>query len=316
MQEAITETNFHFDQEASRYQGKVRDVYRVGGLLLSVTTDRVSAFDLVLPRAIPHKGAVLNTISAYFLEAASTLMPTWLLAVPHPNLSVGRIATPYPVEMVVRGILAGHAWREYAAGKRMLCGVPMPEGMKENDVFPEPIITPTTKAHEGHDEDISREEIFAQKLVPVAEYIQLEAYSRALFAQGTALAAERGLILVDTKYEFGQADGQIMLIDEVHTPDSSRYFYREGYAEAQAQGKAQRQLSKEFLREWLIQHGFQGLAGQKVPEMTDEMVESISMRYQELYSAILGAEFVPVNTSLPELERIAKKAITDLVGVQ
>ena len=288
MVEGLRETHFEFSGQTEFYRGKVRDVYHFGDKLVMVATDRISAFDVVLPRAIPFKGQVLNQIAARNLAATADIVPNWVESVPDPNVTVGKACNPYPVEMVIRGYLAGHAWREYREGKRTLCGVAMPEGLKENDKLPEPIITPTTKAHEGHDEDISREEILAQGLVSEAEYSQLEAYTRALFARGTQLAAEKGLILVDTKYEFGNLDGTIYLIDEVHTPDSSRYFYAEGYAERQQAGEKQRQLSKEFVRQWLIENGFQGKDGQTVPEMTDEVVAGISERYQELYASVTG----------------------------
>ena len=288
MQGGIRETNFTFPGQTDFYRGKVRDVYHFGDLLAMVATDRISAFDVVLPRAIPFKGQVLNQIAAANLEATKDIVPNWVISSPDPNVTIGRACSTYPVEMVIRGYLAGHAWREYRDGKRMLCGVPMPDGLKENDRLPEPIITPTTKAHEGHDEDISQEEILAQGLVTEEEYTKLEDYTRALFARGTERAAARGLILVDTKYEFGHADGTIYLIDEVHTPDSSRYFYAEGYAERQQAGEKQKQLSKEFVRQWLIENGFQGKDGQQVPEMTDEVVAGISERYQELYEQVTG----------------------------
>jgi phosphoribosylaminoimidazole-succinocarboxamide synthase len=301
---AITETNFTFPGQTGFYRGKVRDVYSfahhpAGPRLLMVATDRISAFDVVLPRAIPHKGQVLNQTAAHFLTATSDIVPNWLLATPDPNVSVGRACTPYPVEMVVRGYLAGHAAREYRAGRRVLCGVPLPDGLRENDRLPQPIITPTTKAHEGHDEDISRAEIVAQDIVNELEYSQLEQYALALFARGTEMAAERGLILVDTKYEFGRLDGQIFLIDEVHTPDSSRYFYADTYAQNQAQGLPQRQLSKEFVREWLIANGFQGKPGQTIPTMPDDWVAQISARYIELYETVTGLLFQPANETDP-----------------
>ncbi|WP_181305553.1 phosphoribosylaminoimidazolesuccinocarboxamide synthase [Rufibacter sp. XAAS-G3-1] len=291
--QALKETNFHFPEQTGFYRGKVRDVYYFKDKLALVATDRISAFDVVLPRAIPYKGQVLNQIAASFLEATATVVPNWVLRQPAPNVTIGRQCETYKVEMVIRGYLAGHAWREYSAGKRMLCGVSLPEGLRENDPFPEPIITPTTKASEGHDEDISREEILAQGIVPEEEYLQLEAYTRALFQRGTELAAERGLLLVDTKYEFGKADGIIYVIDEIHTPDSSRFFYSEGYAERQNAGEPQRQLSKEFVRQWLIENGFQGKEGQQIPEMTDAKITEISQRYIELYEQLLGRKFVP-----------------------
>lgn len=287
------------------YKGKVRDVYTIGDKHLAmVVSDRISAFDVVLPRPIPYKGQVLNQIAARFLEATTDIVPNWVLDVPLPNATIGLKCETYPVEMVVRGYLTGHAWRTYKTGKRELCGVPLPEGLKENDKFPTPIITPTTKAHEGHDEDISREEIISSGLVSKEEYEQLEKYTLALFERGTQMAAERGLILVDTKYEFGRIGDKIYLIDEIHTPDSSRYFYKEGYEEKQASGEAQKQLSKEFVREWLMENGFQGQDGQQVPEMTDEVVNGISERYMELYEAVIGAKFVKEDVN--ETEMVAK----------
>ena len=288
-------TEFKFPGQQSYYKGKVREVYRLeGDLLVMVATDRLSAFDVVMPKGIPYKGQILNQIAQHMLQATADIVPNWLVASPDPNVSIGHACTPFKVEMVIRGYMSGHAAREYKAGKRLLCGVPMPEGMSENDAFPVPIITPATKAEEGHDEDISKEEIIAQGIVSAADYIQLEQYTRALFERGTALAKERGLILVDTKYEFGKTtDGRIVLIDEIHTPDSSRYFYAEGYAERQAAGEPQKQLSKEFVRQWLIQHGFQGLEGQQLPKITTAFTEKVSQRYIELYEQITGETFVP-----------------------
>ena len=289
---AITSTDFHLPGQGSKYVGKVRDVYEVGtDLLAMVVTDRISAFDVVLPAGIPYKGQILNLIAAKFLDATADILPNWKLSVPNPAVTVGVRCEPYKIEMVIRGYLAGHAWREYKAGRRTLCGVTLPEGMVENQKFPEPIITPTTKASEGHDMDVSREEILAAGLATPEEYAKLEEYTRAIFQRGTEIAAQRGLILVDTKYEFGKRDGQIFLMDEVHTPDSSRYFYAEGYAERLAKGEPQRQLSKEFVREWLMAGGFQGRAGEKVPPMTPEVVEGITARYMELYEAITGEKF-------------------------
>lgn len=289
----IKETHFNFEGQTGFYKGKVRDVYNIDNKYLAmVVTDRISAFDVVLPEPIPYKGQVLNQIAANFLKATADIVPNWVLAVPDPNVTIGRICEPFKVEMVIRGYLAGHAAREYKAGKRTLCGVSLPEGLKENDKLPQPIITPTTKAAVGHDEDISREEILSRGIVSEADYLQLEAYTRALYKRGTEMAAKRGLILVDTKYEFGKADGQIYLIDEIHTPDSSRYFYKEGYAERQEKGEPQKQLSKEFVRQWLIENGFQGKEGQQVPQMTLEKVTSISERYIELYQQIIGEKFV------------------------
>lgn len=291
----IQGTHFTFEGQTGFYQGKVRDVYHFGEQLVMVATDRISAFDVILPRPIPYKGQVLNQIAAKFLKATSDIVPNWLEAVPDPNVSVGLHCTTFPVEMVVRGYLAGHAWREYKAGKRAVCGVSLPDGLQENDKLPSPIITPTTKAHEGHDLDISREEILAQGIVQENDYVQLEKFSLSLFERGTQMAAEQGLILVDTKYEFGQKEGQIYLIDEVHTPDSSRYFYADTYQECQENKLPQRQLSKEFVREWLIENGFQGKEGQYVPEMTDEKVMEISTRYIELYEKVTGETFFPAN---------------------
>lgn len=295
---AITKTSFNFPNQKSYYKGKVRDVYNIDGkVLVMVVSDRISAFDVVLPKGIPYKGQVLNQIAAKFLKATEDIVPNWVSAVPDPMVSVGILCDPFKVEMVIRGYLSGHAWREYKAGKRMLCGVPLPEGMKENDKFPEPIITPTTKASVGHDEDISKEEIIKQGLVSKEDYEALEKYTRAVFQRGTEIAAKMGLILVDTKYEFGKLNDTIYLIDEVHTPDSSRYFYKEGYQDRQQKGEAQKQLSKEFVREWLMANGFQGKDGQQVPEMTDEIITSISERYIELYEKIVGEKFVKADVS-------------------
>ena len=293
MKEALKNHEFNFKGQTSVYHGKVRDVYSLNdGRLIMVASDRISAFDHILPRPIPFKGQVLNQVATYFLKATADIVPNWLLATPDANVSVGVECEPIRVEMVIRGYLAGHAAREYHLGKRMLCGVEMPEGMKENDAFPVPIITPAVKAAEGHDEDISREDILAHGHVPEAIYLQMEAYTRALFARGTQMAKERGLILVDTKYEFGLKDGQVILIDEIHTPDSSRYFYADGYEERQRNGEPQKQLSKEFVRQWLIEQGFQGLEGQQMPIMPDEFVELVSQRYIELYEKITGESFI------------------------
>ncbi len=288
---AIKETNFNFEGQTDFYRGKVRDVYYFGKKLAIVASDRISAFDVILPEAIPYKGQVLNQIASKFLEATQDIVPNWLEAVPDPSVSFGVGCKTYPVEMVVRGYLAGHAWREYRDGKRILCGVALPEGLKENDRLPHPIITPTTKAYEGHDEDISREEILKQGIVAEEEYVQLEQYALALFERGTEMAKERGLILVDTKYEFGKQGEKIYLIDEVHTPDSSRYFYAEGYQERQDKGEKQKQLSKEFVRQWLIENGFQGKEGQQVPAMTEEVIQGISERYIELFEQVTGEKF-------------------------
>ncbi|HNW53721.1 MAG TPA: phosphoribosylaminoimidazolesuccinocarboxamide synthase [Bacteroidales bacterium] len=298
MQNAITKTNFTFPGQKDLYIGKVRDVYNIDDeLLIMVTSDRISAFDVVLPKAIPYKGQVLNQIAAKFLDDTSDIVPNWKIATPDPMVTVGRLCEPFKVEMVIRGYLSGHAWREYQAGKRMLCGVPMPEGMKENDMFPNPIITPTTKAAVGHDEDISKEEILKLGLVSQEDYEVLEKYTMAIFERGTKIAASMGLILVDTKYEFGKSNGEIFLIDEIHTPDSSRYFYKEGYQERQEKGEPQKQLSKEFVREWLMQNGFQGKEGQLVPEMTDEFINLVSERYIELYENITGQQFERADVS-------------------
>lgn len=301
---AIKETNFNFPQQSNFYKGKVRDVYTIDDQLMAmVVTDRISAFDVVLPEAIPFKGQVLNQIAAKFLAATQDIVPNWVLATPDEMVTIGRICEPFKVEMVIRGYLAGHASREYALGKRAVCGVALPEGLKENDKLPEPIITPTTKAAVGHDEDISKEDILAKGIVSLLDYEKLEAYTHALYKRGTEMAAERGLILVDTKYEFGKVGDTIYLIDEIHTPDSSRYFYADGYETRQQSGEPQKQLSKEFVRKWLIENGFQGKDGQVVPEMTEEIVGSISERYIELYEQITGDKFVK-NTSSNILQRI------------
>jgi phosphoribosylaminoimidazole-succinocarboxamide synthase len=303
---AITETKFNFPKQKSFYKGKVRDVYNIDDkMLVMIVSDRISAFDVVLPKGIPYKGQVLNQIAAKFLKATEDIVPNWVISVPDPMVTVGHLCDPFKVEMVIRGYLSGHAWREYKAGKRTVCGVAMPDGMKENDKFPEPLITPTTKASVGHDEDISKEEILKQGIVSKEDYEQLEKYTRAIFQRGTEIAAKMGLILVDTKYEFGKKDGKIYLIDEIHTPDSSRYFYKEGYDERQEKGEAQKQLSKEFVREWLMANGFQGKDGQAIPEMTEEVVKSISERYIELYENIVGEKFVKADAN-NVLERVEK----------
>ena len=313
MANALTGTTFDLAGQKSLYTGKVRDVYNIkDDYLVMVVSDRISAFDVVLPRGIPYKGQVLNQIAAKFLDATSDIVPNWKISSPDPNVTVGLMADPFMVEMVIRGYVTGHAWREYRDGKRILCGVPMAEGLKEHDRFPEPIITPTTKADEGHDEDISREDILASKLVSEEDYVLLEKYTRALFQRGTEIAADMGLILVDTKYEFGKKDGKIVLIDEIHTPDSSRYFYKDGYKERQAAGEQQKQLSKEFVRQWLIANGFQGKEGQTVPDMPDAFVEEVSERYIELYESITGEKFVKADTSRIE-ERILKN-INDFIS--
>ncbi|MDO8928337.1 MAG: phosphoribosylaminoimidazolesuccinocarboxamide synthase [Bacteroidota bacterium] len=293
MSKALTRTDFNFAGQKDVYHGKVRDVYNINDeYLVMVVTDRISAFDVVLPEGIPYKGQVLNQIAAKFLDATSDIVPNWKVATPDPNVTVGHHCEPFKVEMVIRGYLTGHAWREYRSGKRVLCGVPMPDGMVENQKFPEPILTPTTKAYEGHDEDITREEIIDQAIVSKEDYEMLEKYTREVFRRGTVIAAEKGLILVDTKYEFGKKDGKIYLIDEIHTPDSSRYFYAEGYEDRLAKGENQKQLSKEFVRQWLIENGFQGKEGQVVPEMSESFVQSVSERYIELFESITGDSFV------------------------
>ena len=293
MEEAITQTQFKFPGLIDLYKGKVRDVYNIDDkLLVMVVSDRISAFDVVLPRGIPYKGQVLNQIANKFLDATADIVPNWKLSSPDPNVTIGVRAEPFRVEMVIRGYLTGHAWREYKAGKRILCGVPMPDGMKEHDRFQGPIITPATKAEEGHDEDISREDIISREIVSEADYLLMEDYTYKLFERGTIMAAEKGLILVDTKYEFGKKDGSIYLIDEIHTPDSSRYFYADGYEERQAKDAGQKQLSKEFVREWLMDHDFQGLEGQVMPEIPDEFVQEVTDRYIELYENITGEDFI------------------------
>jgi phosphoribosylaminoimidazole-succinocarboxamide synthase len=294
---AITGTQFEWIGLKGVYHGKVRDVYDMGDRLIMVASDRISAFDHILTKPIPYKGQVLNQIASYFLEATKDIVPNWMEGTPDPNVTVGIKATAFPVEMVIRGYLSGHAWRTYKTGERLLCGVRMPDGLKENDRFPEPIITPTTKASEGHDMDISKEEILAQGIISTEDWEVLEKYTHALFNKGTEMAAARGLILVDTKYEFGKKDGQIILIDEIHTPDSSRYFYGEGYIDRQNHGLPQPQLSKEFVREWLIAHGFQGLDGQTMPVMDDDFIKEVSSRYIQLYELITGQPFVKADVS-------------------
>jgi len=298
--QTITTTHFNFPGQKSVYRGKVREVYNINDeLLVMIATDRLSAFDVVMPKGIPYKGQILNQIATKFMQATQDIVPNWLLATPDPNVAVGYLCEPFKVEMVIRGYLSGHAAREYALGKRILCGVPMPEGLKENDKFPTPIITPSTKADNGeHDEDISREDILARGIVSAQDYAVLEKYTRDLFARGTEMAAARGLILVDTKYEFGKTkDGKIVLIDEIHTPDSSRYFYAAGYQERQNKGEAQKQLSKEFVRQWLIANDFQGKEGQVIPEMTDAYIQTVSERYIELYENIIGEKFVKADVA-------------------
>ncbi len=305
MNNTLTETNFNFPNQTAFYKGKVRDVYSIGtDLLVMVASDRISAFDVVLPRGIPYKGQVLNQVAAHFLEATKDIVRNWVAAVPDAVVTAGIRCEPYKVEMVIRGYLTGHAWREYSLGKRIICGVAMPDGLKESDKFPEPIITPTTKASIGHDEDITREEIIRSGLVSEVEYIQLETFTRALYHRGNEMAAKQGLILVDTKYEFGKYKGEIILMDEIHTPDSSRYFYADGYEKRQANGDAQKQLSKEFVRQWLIENGFMGKEGQVIPEMSDAYVHSVSERYIELYEKVTGKMFqrVDVNAVLKRVE--------------
>jgi phosphoribosylaminoimidazole-succinocarboxamide synthase len=312
---AIKETHFLFPNQTNFYKGKVRDVYTINNeLMVMVVSDRISAFDVVLPEAIPFKGQVLNQIAAKFLSATKDIVPNWVLATPDEMVTIGKICEPFKVEMVIRGYLAGHAWREYSAGKRTVCGVALPDGLTENDQLPQPIITPTTKAAVGHDEDISKEDILAKGIVSQSDYEQLEAYTHALYQRGTAMAAERGLILVDTKYEFGKVDGTIYLIDEIHTPDSSRYFYAQGYQERQEAKQPQKQLSKEFVRKWLIENDFQGKEGQMIPTMTHEIVTSISERYIELYEQITGEKFIK-NPSENIFDRIEKNVNSALLNL-
>lgn len=315
MSQAITKTNFSFPGQKGLYVGKVRDVYNIDGrYLVMVVTDRISAFDVVLPKGIPYKGQVLNQIASKFLDATSDIVPNWKISSPDPMVTIGHLATPYKVEMVIRGYLTGHAWREYRSGKRMLCGVPMPEGMVENQKFPQPIITPTTKADAGHDLDISREEIIGTGLVSEEEYTMLEQYTLKLFEKGTRIAASKGLILVDTKYEFGKKENKIYLIDEINTPDSSRYFYASGYEERLKKGEVQKQLSKEFVRQWLIENNFQGKEGQVVPEMSDAFVSQVSERYIELYENIIGEKFERADLSNVHnrIEQNIRKALETL----
>jgi len=311
MEKAIKTTNFNFPNLSEKYKGKVRDVYHLNNKLVMVVTDRISAFDYVLPRAIPFKGQILNQIAKKFLTMTEDIVPNWIESVPDPNVTIGKNCETFPVEMVIRGYLTGHAWREYKSGKRKLCGIDMPDGMKEHDKFPTPIITPTTKAQVGHDEDISKEKIINNGLVSKSEYEKLEEYTYKIFERGSEYAKSKNLLLVDTKYEFGKFNGEIILIDEIHTPDSSRYFYADTYEELQNSDKNQKQLSKEFVREWLIENGFQGKNGQTIPEMSDEMVKSTSERYIELYENIVGEKFVKRNTTniLEEIESNIKLAI-------
>ena len=307
MNNALTKTDFNFKGQTAVYHGKVRDVYTINDdLMVMVATDRISAFDVILPKGIPFKGQVLNQIASKFLDATADIVPNWKIATPDPMVTVGYKCEPFKVEMVIRGYLTGSAWREYKAGARELCGVKLPEGMRENQKFPEPIITPTTKADEGHDMNISRDEIIRQGIVSEADYKQIEDYTRKLFQRGTEIAAAKGLILVDTKYEFGKRDGKVILIDEIHTPDSSRYFYAEGYEEKFAKGEPQRQLSKEFVRQWLIEHDFMNQPGQVMPEITDEYAQSVADRYIELYEHIVGRKFVPADSEGDLAQRIEK----------
>jgi phosphoribosylaminoimidazole-succinocarboxamide synthase len=309
MTQALTKTNYSLPGQKGKYTGKVRDVYNIDNIyLVMVVTDRISAFDVVLPKGIPYKGQVLNQIASKFMDATADIVPNWKIASPDPMVTVGHFAEPFKVEMVIRGYLTGHAWREYKSGKRTLSGVPMPDGMVENQRFPQPIITPTTKAEAGHDLDISREEITGQGIVSAEDYAMLEKYTRLLFERGSEIAAKKGLILVDTKYEFGKKDNKIYLIDEINTPDSSRYFYAEGYEEKLRKGEPQKQLSKEFLRQWLIEHDFQGKTGQVMPEMTDEIVQQVSDRYIELYENITGEKLVK-----PDLSHVAERIESNIL---
>ncbi|HTB06690.1 MAG TPA: phosphoribosylaminoimidazolesuccinocarboxamide synthase [Bacteroidia bacterium] len=310
----ITATNYKFPGQKSFYKGKVRDVYNINDeMLVMIVSDRVSAFDVVLPRGVPYKGQVLNQTAAHFMKATTDIVPNWIDATPHPMVSIGKMCQPFKVEMVIRGYLSGHAAREYSAGKRQICGVGMPEGMHENDAFRAPIVTPTTKADVGHDEDISKDEILKKGLVSKEHYEQLEHYTQMLFKRGTEMAAKQGLILVDTKYEFGLYDGKIYLIDEIHTPDSSRYFYKDGYEERQKNKEPQKQLSKEFLRQWLIENGFQGKPGQKMPVITDEIVEAVSKRYIELYEQITGLKFV-ASSEMTDPEKSIEESVLKYIG--
>ena len=308
---AIKRTEFDFPNQRKLYKGKVRDVYHFDEKIVIIASDRISAFDVVLPRAIPYKGQILNQIATKFLAETSDIVPNWVLSTPDPNVTIGHNCEPFKIEMVIRGYLAGHAAREYALGKRVLCGVALPDGLKENDKLPEPIITPSTKADEGHDEDISREEILSQGIVSESDYIKLENYTKEIFKRGTEIAEKQGLILVDTKYEFGKSNNKIYLIDEIHTPDSSRYFYSEGFEERQSKNEKQKQLSKEFVRQWLIENNFQGLENQKIPEMTDDLINSISERYIELYEKITGETFIKQDYSNVE-DRIEKSVLSNL----
>lgn len=315
--QCITRTDLVLPSVTNVYHGKVRDVYYIDNrFMVMIVSDRVSAFDVIMPRPIPYKGQVLNQLAAYFLDATRDICPNWVISVPDANATIGILCKPYKVEMVIRGYLSGHAWRAYSAGKRTICGVAMPEGLRENDPFPEPIITPTTKSDHGHDQDISREEIIRQGIVPEEEYLQIEHYTRLLYARGAKMAAQKGLILVDTKYEFGRSNDKIYIIDEIHTPDSSRYFYSEGYDERQSKGEPQRQLSKEFLRQWLIAHGFQGLDGQIIPDFPDAFVREVSDRYIELYQKITGVPFQRADTGnvMDRIQEHVTRAIQPLLA--
>ena len=311
----LNSTKFLFPGQTTYYSGKVRDVYTIDNqYMVMVVSDRISAFDVVLPKAIPYKGQVLNQLAAYFLDATKNEVPNWVVDVPDPNVTIGLMCVPFRIEMVIRGYLAGHAWRTYQSGKRELCGVPLPDGLKENDRLPSPIITPTTKSDHGHDQDISREEIIEQGIISEEDYSELEKYTHTLFRIGTEMAADQGLILVDTKYEFGKSDGKIMVIDEIHTPDSSRYFYFDGFDNRQLNNEPQKQLSKEFLRQWLIENNFQGLEGQNVPEMNDDIVNMVSDRYIELYEKVRGKEFIKADNSniMERVEQNVKNALLKL----
>lgn len=306
---AITSTNFNFPNQKDVYNGKVRDVYNINDEFLTmIVTDRISAFDVVLPKGIPFKGQVLNQLAKMFLKSTEDIVPNWMISSPDPNVTIGHFCKPFKIEMVIRGYLTGHAWRTYKSGKREICGVEMPDGMVEHQKFPSPIITPSTKADFGHDEDISREDILIKGIVKEKDYLKLEEFTRAIFKRGSEMADERGLILVDTKYEFGKKDGKIFLIDEIHTPDSSRYFYKDGYRQRQENGEPQKQLSKEFVREWLMENGFQGKDGQKIPEMNKEFVESVSNRYIELFEKVSGTKFEKPDFKNP-IERIEKNVL-------
>lgn len=316
MENVVTRTNFRFEGQKSVYHGKVRDVYNINdSYLVMIASDRISAFDVILPRGIPYKGQILNQIAMKSLDKTDDIAPNWKIASPDPNVTIGYIAEPIKIEMVIRGFLTGHAWRIYKSGQRQICGISLPDGMKEHDRFPEPIITPATKAEEGHDEDISKEEILEKGLIYEKQYNMLEDYTLKLFKRGSKLAAEKGLILVDTKYEFGFRDGKIILIDEIHTPDSSRYFYAEGYEERQKKGEQQKQLSKEFLREWLMQRNFQGLKGEVVPDMPDEIVRQVSDRYIELYEKLTGETFIRMDTSdiLKRIQNNVEQSLKNLI---